>query len=401
MSKLSRGELYERVWQTPMRTLAKEFQISDVGLKKICARHDVPTPGLGYWAKVAHGKKVTQTKLPPKASGKPDVIVIEPEQRHVKANVDGEWLSEEQSDARRVQVEPSAVLHPLVRTFSARMAKEKGDDWLIPPHGFLDVRVSRALLVRAIPIMNALILASEERGWVISTEVPTPKRRSSHGSFWYPPAQNWAYSMPTDRKAETGLTIRKEFVAFSLVEDGEYAPPTESEIRAWRKQYPYGSGGPPSRKKPNGKLLLQIASHPWVSTRRNFHDLAGKPLEQQLNGVIVALARMASGLRAFSLKMALERREKLRTERRQRDAERRRKQLEKNVSHLEKGLERWRWRESATAFLAAMRSESSARNINHDEFDRWLSWAESYIESVSAGAFFAPWQGGTRINEGD
>ena len=49
MSKLTRTELYDRVWQTPMRTLAKEFEISDVGLKKICARHDVPTPGVGYW----------------------------------------------------------------------------------------------------------------------------------------------------------------------------------------------------------------------------------------------------------------------------------------------------------------------------------------------------------------
>jgi hypothetical protein len=161
--------------------------------------------------------------------------------------------------------------------------------------------------------------------------------------------------MPSNRGAETGVVIRNEFVAFALVEDGEYKPPTESEIRAWRKQYPYGSGGPPARKKPNGKLRLQIASHPWVNTRRNFHDLAGKPLEEQLNAVIVAFARMAGGLRAFSLKVALERREKLREERRRREAERRRKLLEKNVAHLEKGLDNWRWRESAMAFLAAIR----------------------------------------------
>lgn len=94
MGKLTRRELYERVWHTPMRTLAKEFQISDVGLKKICDRHEVPTPGVGYWAKVAHGKKVTQTKLPKTKDGEPDLIVIEPEQWHLKGDVDDQWLEE-------------------------------------------------------------------------------------------------------------------------------------------------------------------------------------------------------------------------------------------------------------------------------------------------------------------
>jgi hypothetical protein len=401
MGKLTRRELYERVWQIPMRTLAKEFKISDVGLKKICDRHDVPTPGLGYWAKVAHGKKVTQTKLPTKTGGEPDVIVIEPERWHLKGDVDDQWLSDEQSTERRIKVESSGELHSLIRALSARLANDKSDDWLIPPHGSLDVRVSRALLPRAISIMNALLVASERRGWAIATQVPIPKRRNSVGTFWYPPAQNWANSMPSDRPAETGVVIRNEFVAFSLVEEGEYAEPTESEIRAWRRQYPYGSGGPPSRKKPNGKLRLQLASHPWVSTRRKFHDLAGKPLEEQLNAVIVAFARMAGGLRAFSLKMALERREKLRTERRQREAERRRRLLEKNAAHLERGMEKWRWRESAMTFLAAMRDESSTRDINRDEFDRWLAWAESYVEGASIDKFFAPWGRDAELSKED
>lgn len=53
---LTRKELCEKVWFQPVHTLAKEYGISDVGLKKICKRRDIPAPGLGYWAKVAHGK---------------------------------------------------------------------------------------------------------------------------------------------------------------------------------------------------------------------------------------------------------------------------------------------------------------------------------------------------------
>jgi hypothetical protein len=49
--RISRQELYERVWATPMRRLATEFSLSDVGLAKLCHRHAIPTPPRGYWMK--------------------------------------------------------------------------------------------------------------------------------------------------------------------------------------------------------------------------------------------------------------------------------------------------------------------------------------------------------------
>ena len=60
---VTRQELYDLVWSTPMRTLAKQFGISDRGLAKICEKLDVPTPPVGYWAKKAAGKKVQQPAL--------------------------------------------------------------------------------------------------------------------------------------------------------------------------------------------------------------------------------------------------------------------------------------------------------------------------------------------------
>jgi hypothetical protein len=47
---VTRGELYELIWQTPMTKLAKSFGMSDVGLRKICKKNGIPTPPLGYWA---------------------------------------------------------------------------------------------------------------------------------------------------------------------------------------------------------------------------------------------------------------------------------------------------------------------------------------------------------------
>lgn len=41
--KISRTELYELVWKTPLIKLSKEFTLSDVGLSKLCKRHLIPT----------------------------------------------------------------------------------------------------------------------------------------------------------------------------------------------------------------------------------------------------------------------------------------------------------------------------------------------------------------------
>jgi hypothetical protein len=39
---LRREELCEKVWTTPIRKLAPEFGLSDVGLAKICKKHEIP-----------------------------------------------------------------------------------------------------------------------------------------------------------------------------------------------------------------------------------------------------------------------------------------------------------------------------------------------------------------------
>lgn len=61
---LTREQLYEQVWSEPIRTLAKRYGLSDVGLAKTCRRPKVPLPGRGYWAKSAAGHPVKRMPLP-------------------------------------------------------------------------------------------------------------------------------------------------------------------------------------------------------------------------------------------------------------------------------------------------------------------------------------------------
>src|SRR5689334_459597 len=76
--RVSRDELYARVWQTSLTQLGTEFGISNSGLAQICRRMHVPYPPRGYWAKKAAGKAVTVESLPPRPPHVPTDVEICP-----------------------------------------------------------------------------------------------------------------------------------------------------------------------------------------------------------------------------------------------------------------------------------------------------------------------------------
>ena len=65
MKTISRDALFKDVWTRPLSRIAAEFGVSDTALRKMCDRHDIPTPGRGYWAQVASGKSFTRPQLRP------------------------------------------------------------------------------------------------------------------------------------------------------------------------------------------------------------------------------------------------------------------------------------------------------------------------------------------------
>jgi hypothetical protein len=67
-TRMTREELYNAVWTTPMSRLAMDYGISGNGLAKICDREDIPYPPRGYWAKHAVGRAPKQTPLPKSSS---------------------------------------------------------------------------------------------------------------------------------------------------------------------------------------------------------------------------------------------------------------------------------------------------------------------------------------------
>src|SRR5580704_16252171 len=74
MEKLTREELFELVWTTPMSKLATRFGVSGVALAKACAKYDIPRPAQGYWQRLALGIEVERPRLPASDYGKSIVL---------------------------------------------------------------------------------------------------------------------------------------------------------------------------------------------------------------------------------------------------------------------------------------------------------------------------------------
>lgn len=69
--EISRQDLYEQVWVTPISHLAAKFGISGAYLARICEALNVPRPPVGYWQKEAVGKAGPRPELPAGLPGGP------------------------------------------------------------------------------------------------------------------------------------------------------------------------------------------------------------------------------------------------------------------------------------------------------------------------------------------
>ena len=45
---ITRKQLFDEVWRTPLLQLANKYAISDVGLRKLCIKQNIPLPKAGH-----------------------------------------------------------------------------------------------------------------------------------------------------------------------------------------------------------------------------------------------------------------------------------------------------------------------------------------------------------------
>ena len=67
--EFTREKLYEEAWRKTMVSLAKEYGLSDTGLRKICKHLQIPLPPQGYFLRKQ--KDLPLLHCPPATKGTP------------------------------------------------------------------------------------------------------------------------------------------------------------------------------------------------------------------------------------------------------------------------------------------------------------------------------------------
>jgi hypothetical protein len=166
MPTFTRGELYHLVWSKPTSKVSTRFGLSDRGLGKLCARHGIPTPPRGWWAKKAAGKSVQCLPLPPPRRDQPTTVTIKvrPKREQPAGPLPPE-IAFERDPANAIVVRPTRLTHPLIRaTRSVDVGIEAGRKQQRP---LIDVRMSKHLVSRALRILEAFVYAAEARGYAV------------------------------------------------------------------------------------------------------------------------------------------------------------------------------------------------------------------------------------------
>lgn len=165
--KLTRKELYDLVWSEPLLTLSKKYNISDVGLRKICIRLNIPLPRNGHWQKVQYGKKVTKTPLPP--AEKEEVITFGIRDKNsvgivIELSPLKVLQKEIEEKLKDILIVPDRLTKPDKLIISAKERLNSKDNRMykgLISSGYqnLDIKVSRLNIRRALLFMDTLIKA--------------------------------------------------------------------------------------------------------------------------------------------------------------------------------------------------------------------------------------------------
>jgi hypothetical protein len=298
--------------------------------------------------------------LPEIQQGIPKDVVIYPNQakpslQFQNSEVSAEIDSERQAANHIGIAQTLHNAHSLVSRTRQLLEKEKPDpDGLVrAPRNqqCLDVRVSRAAMNRALRILDALLKALEARSH--SVEISRQDSKS------------------------TVFVIHGQRVKVSLVEKTNRK---ENELSETEKRNSYLATQSRWIYIPSGKLSFIIDEYVGGGSRKTWSDTIHKPLEDQLNEIMIGMITAAEVLRQRELRFQEERRKWREAEFRHQEEMRRRKTLEAQS-------DAWNRIQNVQLFLRSCEELILNRSgsITADSVEsKWLAWAYRYVDGLDS-----------------
>ena len=366
LHKLSREELYQKVWLTSGVKLSKELEVSDVAVFKRCRRLNVPRPPRGYWAKIEAGHQPKRPPLPP----------------FLEAAA-SEKMKRAAARRTNMPADPYAV-HPLSEEFlraveSAKLSYDKKRVHL-RERALPEADISKELAPKAARAFNMLLQRLEPLG------IKFGKSLSKY--------EGGRFRLGNDR------------VQFKIEEDLVEKP--ADVVR--RGRFTYSS--PDANKVLSGKLSFTLKAEQYSPSRiqQRWVEDEKAPLDAILSEIVKFICDYFVGLQKRREAEEIER-EKQRVDaeirwKKQQEEEARRRQeeleqkqaearrkhpglLEGESQHrrddLAKAAEWWRLHQSVVSFIAECerRWQNSGERQLTQQQQEWLAWALETAKAMS------------------
>lgn len=182
---LTRQELYDLVWENPLSKLAKKYNLSDNGLRKVCKKLDIPLPKNGHWQKIQFNKKVIKEKLPVNNTVETSITLKFRDNSETIINGEGNVLNQLTKELQTVLkdtiVFPEKLTKPHQLIIDAKNdLKTKEPSYqhniiglLNTSSGILNITVAPQSVKRALLFMDVFIKALQKRGHKITVKEGT------------------------------------------------------------------------------------------------------------------------------------------------------------------------------------------------------------------------------------
>ncbi len=341
--KISRQELYDLVWSKPMTTLAKDYSISDNGLRKICKKLNIPLPEAGHWQKIQHGKKVKIIPLPKDFKGEETIILNKRKEGAVNEN---NVISEYHKLLKKVTADTSLSFHvpdrlsnpdKLIIEAKNKLNSRKNEKFGIyrgvirTSSGIISISVAPENINRALRIMDKIIKLLRFRGHNVIVK------------------ENTTYAVVKGEEIKIRFREKLKKVI------------TKHEKYSWNNVEYIASG----------ILSFKIDQYP----EKEFNDSDNQMLEEQLPKILTKLELVSEKLK----KDREERENRHREYQKMREAEeqikkRKTTEIEKFKKLLDDS-ERWKKAIDIRNYIKQIENNAIKENNPSEELSNWIKWA--------------------------
>ena len=359
---LTRSKLYEQVWKTPITKLAKEYDISDVGLAKLCKRHFIPIPGRGYWAKKRHNRVLPkQPKLPALNSKNKHLnhITISKKEEPLSSKSEVDVITVfEKSPENLITIDySSAPTNPIVIRTGKSMRSSKPDNrgvFIPKAKNCLDIKTSSDSISRAVHIMDSLLNALESRG-----------ARCTNKYYKFSDTNILAIEL-NDIQIEVSLE--------EIIKRIKHVCSPQEEARVKRDPY-YRYKLPEFDYIPTGNLTLKM-HHIWdYKGRKSWSDAKIQRLDNCLNDFLISFQKATIYLKEQENNRKLEELARQQAREKQEEFEKQKAEEQKRVNQLIVDCENWQQSQRIRQYIGEVENKNSKPK-------EWRKWALEQADRI-------------------